>query len=283
MLELGRLEASEGNNTKARLYFEQLLNTQNRTYAMLELGRLEAREGNNIKARQYFEQLLNEQNRTYAMLELGRLEVSEGNNAKAREYFEQVMTSQNAEDKAYAMLELIFLNIREGEYLEAYNMFKSGGYKKPEKQDLYHLDILLQYELGITKYDQILNKDYYINQLFSYNALSTLEHLAKHLDEDNKKIKHSVFSQNVDLEGLFNFASEQIKYLNPIEISTTHNYILDCEQEIAIIHGYSTNCLKVVTIPNTNNILTMYPILVSKNTELEKPKQLYKKRNDNFL
>ena len=257
MLELGRLEVNEGNNVKAREYFEQLLNKQNRTYAMLELGRLEVSEGNNVKAREYFEQLLNTQNRTYAALELGRLEVSEGNNVKAREYFEQLLNTQN---RIYAMHELIFLNIKEGQYLEAYKMFKNGGYKKLERGESYHLDIFLKYKLGIIEYEQISNKDYHIRQLFNYDVSSALEHITKHLDEDDKKIKHTVFNQDVNLEELFNYSRKQIKYLNPIEISTSHKYILDCEQEIATIDGYSTRRLKVVTIPNTDHILTMYPV-----------------------
>ena len=276
MLELGRLEASEGNNSKAREYFEQLLKEQINTYAILELARLEVSEGNNSKAREYFEQLLNTKNRTYAMLELGRLEASEGNNAKAREYFEQLLNTQSLLNRIYAMQELIFLNIKEGQYLEAYKMFENGGYKKLERGESYHLDIFLKYKLGIIEYEQISNKDYHIRQLFNYDVSSALEHITKHLDEDDKKIKHTVFSQDVNLEELFNYAREQIKYLNPIEISTTHKYIIECDEDISIIDGISTNLLKVITIPNTDNILTMYPIANYKK-ELGKVKQIYKK------
>ncbi len=257
MLELGKLEVTEGNNSIARQYFEQLLNTQNRDYAMLELGRLEASEGNNFMARQYFKRLLNTQSNNYALLELGRLEVTEGNNSMARQYFEQLLNTQS---ENFALVEMIFLDIKEKNYLGAYKKISVFSNVSLFKKHYYDLKILLEYKLGKINQSEVLNKDYYISQLFNYDEDYALNHIKLHLDENNNKIKHTLFNSDIDLNYLFHYAREQINYLNPVEISIVHKYIVECGFDVSTINGISTKYIKVVTLPNTNNILTMYPI-----------------------
>ena len=257
MLELGRLEASEGNNSKAREYFEELLNnTQDKTYAMLELGRLEASEGNNSKAREYFEELLNTQNRTYAMLELGRLEASEGNNSKARKYFEKLLNAQN---RTYAIIEIIFLDIKNENYLDAYNRFNSNSFNF-SVIEYEHLKKYLEYKLSKLDLTKCSSNDYFTSQLINYEESLALDHIKKHLDENNQKIKHTTFNENIDLKELFNYARIQIKELSPVKCTYVFKYILDCEQEISFINGTPTRYMGIIAFPHTNNIITMYPI-----------------------
>ena len=65
--ELARvLTKNKKSLIEGKRLLEELLSTPSHTYAKLELGKLEASEGNIEKARSYFEELLTEQNKNYA-------------------------------------------------------------------------------------------------------------------------------------------------------------------------------------------------------------------------
>ena len=273
MLELGRLEASEGNNKEARKYFLELLNTPNKTYAMLELGRLEASEGNNKEARKYFQQLLNAQNKTYAMLELGRLEASEGNNKEARKYFLKLL---NTPSKNYAMLELLFLAITENNLLEAKKILDKIPLKNLYYSKYMEIKIFLNYKLGLIKESNIEFNDYLVKQIFNYNIDLALEHVKKHLDENNNKRLHTIFDNNVNLRELFYEVQEKISEVNPIRYCFVEKYIVCCNEDISTINGERTRYVQVITLPHSKNIITIYPINVI-NKQLDNKKQLIKK------
>ena len=250
-----------------------MLNTHSKTYAILELGKLEVLEGNYNKARLYFEQLLNTKDKNFAMVELGKLEVLEGNYNKARLYFEQLLNEQN---KNYAKTELIFLDIKEEKYLSAYNRFKELLPNHFYKNQYDFLKLYLQYKLNIIDKNQLKVNNYCINQLLDYNENYAIEHIRKHLDENNNKITHTIFNENVDIKELFYYAKNQIKNIQPVEITTVHKYILECQKEIS--NDNNTKYLKIITIPNSDHILTMYPIIYYKK-EKNKIKQLKKEEN----
>ena len=101
--KLARVLAYNKDNYKeAKEYFEELLATKSRSYALFELGKLEAKEKNNEKAKYYFNKLLKEQEDNSAMQEsekeediriiheLGKLETKEGNYDEARKQFQKM-------------------------------------------------------------------------------------------------------------------------------------------------------------------------------------------------
>ena len=275
MLELGKLEASEGNNAQARSYFEQLLSEQNRnrTYAMLELGKLEAREGNNAKARSYFEQLLftsgKLSDRNYAMLELGKLEASEDNDDQARSYFEQLLSDPSKICRESARANLLFLNIKENKFRDAYDLMSLVCSTTISNMVYKSLKIYLEYELGLID-DYSEYKGYFASQLFDYDENKALEHIKLHLDENEQKRKHSVFNNDIDLAELLHIVQEKIKNLNPREYIGVDKYIVDCGMCVASFNSGDTQYATVITLPNSKNILTMYPELVSKSSKAGK-------------
>ena len=155
---------------------------------------------------------------------------------------------------------MVFLDIKENNYFDAYDRFKYISNDTIFKNHYFDLKILLEYKLGIINQSDVLSQDYYISQLFNYDEVYALDHISRHLDENNNKIKHTLFNSDIDLKNLFYYVREQINYLNPVEISNVHKYIVECEFYVSTINGISTKHIKVVTLPNTNNILTMYPI-----------------------
>ena len=98
ILELGKLECSQGNIERARTCFTSLLNlnSRDRDYAMFELGKLEFKLGNIKEARIYFKRLFGTTSENYAKLELAKLELNQKNIALARTYFLDLINTSNS-------------------------------------------------------------------------------------------------------------------------------------------------------------------------------------------
>ena len=265
LLELGRLYASVGKENEAEKSFKELLNTQSRTYALLELGRLYESVGKENEAEKCFKELINigsSKDRSYAMLELGRLYASNGNEELARKIFLEILTLENNE---YAIKQLIYLDIKNNNLEEILDLLMKLSIQDKE---YYEIKTYVLYKLGKT--EQIEAKNYYTQQLMNYDEYAALEHIKKHLDENENKRLHTVFDSSIDLQQLFEQAKEKIKVINPTAFTIVEKYIICFEETIGISEGEKVKTIEVVTIPHTKNIITMYPIKV---TNLEKEKQ----------
>lgn len=122
----------------------------------------------------------------------------------------------------------------------------------------------MENKLGI-KYDlDLTNECYLINQLYNYSLEQALYHIELHKNEIPYKEKHTVFVNEIDIENLF----FQVKYMlaySKIHIQTfvTDIYYfeypkIDTENEIDYKY------LKVITIRDTDKIISMYPVFSEK-------------------
>ena len=250
-LELGRLEASVGNIEQARMCFKSLIKTQNDNYAKLELGRLEANVGNIEQSRMYFESLLNTRNKNYAKLELGRLEASIGNIEQARMYFESLLKTKN---KIPALTELIVLEYKLKNYVKALKLIE----KMLKKYVVDHKIIIsISKELNIflknVNYDNLKN-NYLINQILDYDEYIAIEHtIERHCNSEEK----NNFNKNIDIYKIFNNIKNMLNEEHKINKLLFNDYYLIPYE---IIGSKGENYLLVVTLPNTKDIITMYPV-----------------------
>ena len=279
MLELGKLEVRLGNYNEAKNYFESLLNTQNNTYAMLELGKLEVRLGNYNEAKNYFESLLNAQNNTYAMLELGKLEVRLGNYNEAKNYFEDILKIRH---DVYAINELLILSIKWEKYEDALLYLEElTNYKTKNLKHLKVYFTYINYKMGnIDKIQDI--EGYFANQIVDYNKEKAINHIKLHLDENSNKIKHGLFEDNLDIEKLYNESKERIKNIEPDYSAISDKYIYDTGFDVGVVNDQKTSFIKIVTVVNTKDIVTMYPIAPIpnyKNNEKEKVRKINNETN----
>ncbi len=243
--EYAKLLSKKKKNNEARPIFLSLLNSQNRTYAMLELGKLEKSEGNIGEARNYFESLLNAQNRTYAMLELGRLEYIEGNIEKSRNYFESLLNTQN---RTYAIVNLMVMYIKEQNYIDAFKYLK---YSKDSKiKTSFKTELFIMKELNIFFDEENKIPISYNNlQIVDYDEFVALEHVIENHDSD--------FSKDIDIYRLFNDIKSKLT-----EEYKKRKLVLNDIYEIPYENvGENCHILRVVTLPNSHDILSMYPLL----------------------
>lgn len=268
--EIGKLLVKKEKFDEAKECFESLLNTRNKTYAMLELGRLEAQLSNYNEAIEYFSNLLDTKAKYHAMLELGKVYIHLGDYDKAKEYFKSILEIKN---DLYAINELFFLCMKNEQYdkaLEYLKQLSEDGFIKHDQLKKY----LFYIKAKMNKIDKKTRvKGYLDNQIVNFNRKEAINHIKRHLDENNKKVKHAMFFNKINISKLYKTIEKDLNDLMPHTFNICDKYIYDAGIDIGIIDDKKTSFLKVVTVCNTNNIITMYPIapvLYYKNNENNK-------------
>lgn len=282
MLELGRLYASCNDNEKAKSLFEQLLqigDEKDKAYAVLELGRLSASEGENEKAENYFKSILQTDNKSFAMLELGRLYASCNASEKAKQILEQLLKIGNEKDRTCALIELLRLSIKNKKYSQALQYLDKliTVNTSLTSDQIKRYQLFLKFKLGKIKKSE-LSEDYFGRQIFNYNLNSALECISSNVDIDGKDMHQGRFNSNINIPDLFDICDETICEIEPYSYDVVDKYIVALDYNVGISMEMETNLVEVVTISNTKDIITMYPVLSKyKNVEFAK-KNKTKKR-----
>lgn len=199
-----------------------------------------------------------------AKIELGRIKLNEGKYEEARKLFTDVL-EKSQRNTIYALAELIFLEIREENYEKAYDCLKerlNQGYSINDtwkKENSKQIKEYLQYKLGKTYNLEYWKNHYFYSQMLEYNEENAIEHIKLHLDENENKQYHSVYLDSINIRDLFEESKDKITKLNPRLITVIDKYVLECDRPIGLLNGEEVDCLKVVTFPNTLDIITMYP------------------------
>lgn len=253
ILELGKMEFELGNIEEAKKIFLSLLNTSNKNYATLQLGKIEFILGNFKTAREYFTILLNTSSWTHAIMELGKLEFYDGNIEKSIAYFETLTNNKSdISGNLYAILNLIKINIKQKNYTEAVNYLNYLNSKKlilDLRSQVEIIKLYLTKELNIFFKNGIeINANYNNEQFLDYDKNKAINHIThKHKKE---------FSSTINISNLF----EEIKDKLTEEYKIYHLDINDIYDIPYQNIGNNYHILRVVTQPNTKNILTMYPL-----------------------
>lgn len=103
-------------------------------------------------------------------------------------------------------------------------------------------------------------KGYLNNQIIKFNKKEAINHIKRHLDENNKKLKHAIFLDEVNISKLYGMIEKDLNDLMPHSFNICDKYIYDTGIDVGIINNEKTSFVKVSAVCNTNNIITMYPI-----------------------
>jgi len=259
LLKLGIIYRKIGNDIKAREYLEQVLNTPERKIALTELSRVEKDECNYDKARKYLKETYEMYGDNNAFYRLGMLEKELGNNANAIKYFGQLLKT---DERRMAIKSLIFMYLKEGNFDLAYLYFgllifdeKIENLNQKEIKLMTRLNSYFNYMFG--KLERKDCRDYLSLQLYSYNENEMRYHIGKHFMDD----KFSQFNSEINIDNLLNIVRNNLdkKHLRKNNIADFYNIVLP--YEVAEMNGIKTNTIEIVTILNTNKILTIYPRL----------------------
>lgn len=198
---------------------------------------------------------------TYASLLM-----NDGNIETAKEILEQAIITTKAKninkyDLIKAKLKLLCC---EGKYQEAYDYLQENNIllrRKDKEYDkcLIFLKVKLGLPIQLNKNDP-LYQQYTISQMISYSEEYALEHIRKHIGDYSNSEK-SCFSSDFPLEEIFN----KLRIILPL---TDYRRMYSGIGKNLYIFKYDNNgryCtrvndyIRVITIQDTNDILTMYP------------------------
>ena len=208
---------------------------------MFELSRLEGTCGNLNKQREYLEELLNTKIAPSANVELGIIEYNQGNEDKAINHLERTIGTKNED---YALPILINIYIKKGNIHKAFEYIKYAREKNVEINVSPVLYVMTR--LNIFFKDTDLQIFYNASQIMNYDIYTAVEHvIERHKDE---------FTNGIDIYRLFNRVSLDDEYY---QRNITFNNIYDIPYENI---GENIDILRVITLPNSKNILTMYPL-----------------------
>ena len=171
--------------------------------------------------------------------------------------------------------ELIKVYIKLQRYDDVYKLWK-------KHEDLTFLDIKKRYQHKKVRVylrrTQILLKNlgkdvkappnltYKECQYLNYDYIKTIKHVeARHSNTDDKPGKNntSIFYQRYDLENLIVSAARSLEFeKRELKLDWTYSdtYIFKYNDIGCSNNGTNLNYFRVATIPNTNKIITMYPV-----------------------
>lgn len=125
-----------------------------------------------------------------------------------------------------------------------------------------HQGDIVQYKRCVKYYKylrgELIDEDietYFDRQLYSYSKDRTLQHVSKrHL------LKGTLYKLNddINLAEVYDYCTSNLKHL--VRKDDTDMYLVKMPYDIGYLMDYKTDLLEVVVIPNTNKILTMYPV-----------------------
>lgn len=170
-------------------------------------------------------------------------------------------------DARYAKYFLIKIAIERGEYELAYTYcceilsYTSDNLtKKDIKRTMSYIKQILGVNVDKTFSHDNYKDNYLCRQLSEYNIDETYEHIKKHQIESNDD--RASFCEDIDLKQLLIETSQKIENMQeeyyPIRLVGNCHYFY--YPNIGKSNDRVSNYFRVITFPNSKNIITMYPI-----------------------
>lgn len=159
------------------------------------------------------------------------------------------------------LTELYFLYYYLNKYEEAIDLLPHlYGSRVINPYSVVISELVMKKQLGIDIRTKKGDKcDYIKSQIIDYNPDKALKHIQEHFITTSEDKTKSYFNNNIDLDYLFKIIKTNIdnkKKVNTDEILEVHYFSIS---NIGNFKNNVCNFLKVVVIPNTNDIITMYP------------------------
>lgn len=262
LLEKAKLENHYGNNEQSIILCNTLIDNKmylNNEVYLVKGKALENEKEYDLARDNYLKMLevpsLKRQEKGYYYL--GILDFKMLDYDKAIFCLSKVKT--NAFYEKDAIYNLICIELRKGNYEQAeiyLNKLLEKDFFIEEDSRYKKLRILIDKGLG-----KLMDVSEYTNygekQFVKYDVEEAIEHIkTEHFGSDKK----SNFNENIDIEEMFSYVLSKLTEENLCIDELADVYYIDYLNAGFDQNGIETNCIKVVVIPNTKNILTMYPV-----------------------
>jgi len=186
---------------------------------------------------------------------------------RALEQFEEAITdllyNKKIDNNYHSITELYYIYYYLNMYDKALELLPTMySINTMNRYSLALSEFVMKTSMGIDMKFMEYRDEYIKNQIRNYDKEKTIIHISEHIKENKDK---TIFNENINLEYLLDIVKNNInssKKANINEILEVHYFLIH-----NIGHnqnGNSCNYIKVVVIPNTNKIISMYPVDKSK-------------------
>ena len=171
--------------------------------------------------------------------------------------------SSLTEDNLYSKLELFYIYYYLNRYNEALKLLPELYVMKNKYVSNYTLSIaelVMKKQLGFNvNFKRGTKSDYMKEQIVNYDEELALKHIEVHTRDEESHNEHSRFNENVNFKYLMECVKKDLKNskkANLVDILEIHYFAVPY-----IGYDKNSNCnyIKVVVVPNTTDIIAMYP------------------------
>jgi len=250
LFDLVKLLLDIGDVERAKKYLEDADYSEMKIYLF---GLLNKYEGNYPEAIKYLEKLNHTIMEGDMHIELANVYEKMGDLKKENEELEKLYNT----DKKYQAKIRIIKNAFGQNDPELPKLISSFDYDRCN----HHGD-LLQFKRCVKYYKYIngqLNEEelenYSDKQLYNYSKERAISHINKRHASSGTLYK---IADDINTVELYDYCINHLDIL--LRRDDTDVYLVEMPYDVSEQIGYKTNLLEVLTIPNTNNILTLYPV-----------------------
>lgn len=211
-------------------------------------------KGNNTRVYE----LINEIKDNYVKeLFLGRLNCNNQKYEEAEKIFtNMIMTNNETRYYYYAIYYLVISKFRLNKYEEVLELIdkyeKELCYSDRYKREMALMRFLTNKELG----NDVNPTNYSEKQVLLYSEELAINHIKNHHDTDYKISK---FNDDIDIEHLYYYIRGNLDINKRIIYGALDKYTIDFSKDMGNDEIRNLRSVSAICLPDTNNILTMYP------------------------
>ena len=178
-----------------------------------------------------------------------------------KEAIKDLKYNLSLEDNEHSLVELYYLYYYLNMYKEAIELLpKLYDSRSIIATSLVISEKIKKKSLGIPV--KTRENNYTINQINNYSDEAAIEHIKLHTEDvqNNDVKKRSRFKENINIKYLYDIVRKSInnaKKANVQEILEVHYFAIS---NVGYSDNNTCNFIKVVVIPSTNNIISIYPV-----------------------
>ena len=272
LVSIAKIDVNMGNNKEAINICNNIkgLNKNLDTDIYQIMGNIYEKVDDYDKARKYYLKnvdSIKSYKKDKALFSLGQLEYKLDNYDKALEYFKKI--SYNGSYLRGALFNIVHVQIRKKDYkmasIQLEKIKNNYSYLINDLEEYRKLRILLDKRLN-RKQMITTNLSYGERQYTNYSVKDAIDHIKCEHISNESRVK-SNFYDWVDVAELIKSIKSKLTRKNLYYRDLSDIYIIDYNDIGITENNEVANAIKVVTIPNTLDIITMYPV----------NKQVYKK------
>lgn len=267
-------DIKDGNYAEARDLLNKYSHQNNLSNYML-FGMIEEIENNFIRSKEYYNMCMQDpEMQVLSLLKLSKIYVQLGDYDMAHKLLETV--SCHEKYLVRAIFDLAVLYVIEGNYEHAYTVLQSHNLSKLNSRSLHNWRLmhdLISIYLGKLDPNDYKSADfgisYTMRQAINPQDERLLSHTRKHFRRSSS-LNNGRFKPGIDLKNILEQVREKMKVTNPNHFQITDMYRFKLDEPVGYFGDMKTYDICAMTVVGTQNIITMYPVLLSNEFDKEK-------------